>query len=119
MNNSWTTILAITNNRNRRKAPYHIVAEIQEPKNLQVAKMIGRDEVELLLAGDLIARIAVQTCCQSGLSIVYSELLDFGGDEIYFHPEKKLAGKTFGAAIMAYEDLKRLGYSQQDHGRNF
>ncbi len=108
------TILAITNNSGRRKAPYHIVAEVREPKNLQVAKMVGRDEVELLLAGDLIARIAVQTCCQSGLSIVYTELLDFGGDEIYFNQEKKLIGKTFGQAMMAYEDSTLIGIRFKD-----
>ena len=33
---------------------------------------------------DLIARITAQTCRQSGLSVVYAELLDFAGDEIYF-----------------------------------
>ena len=108
------TILAITNNPDRRRAPYHIVAEVHDPKNLQVAKMVGRDEVELLLAGDLIARIAVQTCCQSGLSIVYTELLDFGGDEIYFNHEKKLLGKTFGEAMLAYEDSAIIGIRFRD-----
>jgi ion channel POLLUX/CASTOR len=108
------TILAITNNPNRRPEPYHIVAEIHDAKNLEVAKMVGRDEVELLLAGDLIARIAVQTCCQSGLSVVYTELLDFGGDEIYFSNETKLAGKTFAEALLAYEDSAPIGIRFQD-----
>ena len=34
------TILAITNNPNRRVEPYHIVAEIKDEKNLEVAKMV-------------------------------------------------------------------------------
>ena len=46
--------------------------------------MVGGDEAELILVGDLIARIVAQTCRQSGLSVVYTELLDFDGDEIYF-----------------------------------
>ena len=36
---------------------------------------------------DLISRISVQTCRQAGLSVVYTELLNFGGDEIYFKNE--------------------------------
>jgi voltage-gated potassium channel Kch len=103
------TLLAITNNANRRADPYHIVAEIRNPRNLDVARMVGRDEAQLVLAGDLIARIAVQTCRQSGLSIVYNELLDFGGDEIYFHPEPALTGKTFGEALTLYEDSALIG----------
>lgn len=103
------TMLAITNNPNRRPQPYHIVAEIHDPKNMEVARMIGRDEVELILAGDLIARIIAQTCRQSGLSVIYNELLDFGGDEIYFKAEPALTGKTLGEALLAYEDSTVIG----------
>ncbi len=103
------TILAITNGPNRRPEPYHIVAEIRDPKNMEVARMVGKDEVELVLVGDLIARIIAQTCRQSGLSVVYTELLDFGGDEIYFKEEPTLAGKTFGEALMVYEDSTVIG----------
>lgn len=103
------TLLALTNHPQRRKSPYHIVAELQDPQNLDVARMVGRDEVELVVVGDLIARITVQTCQQSGLSVVYTELLDFGGDEIYFREEPALVGKTFADALMAYEDSTPIG----------
>ena len=103
------TLLAITNAPNRRAEPYHIVAEIRNPDNLEVAKLVGRDEVELVLVGDLIARVTAQTCRQSGLSVVYTELLDFGGDEIYFTEEPTLVGKTFGDALLAYDDSAVLG----------
>jgi voltage-gated potassium channel Kch len=43
------------------------------------------------------------------LSIVYTELLDFGGDEIYFKAEPALVGKTFGEALLAFEDSAVLG----------
>ena len=94
------SILAVTNGPNRRKEPYHLVAEIQSPANVEAAKLCGRDELEVVVAGDLISRIMVQTCRQSGLSVVHIELLDFGGDEIYFHEEKSLVGKTFGEALL-------------------
>ena len=103
------TILAITNNPNRREAPYHIVAEIKDEKNLEVAQMVGKDEVELVLSDYFIGRIMVQTSRQSGLSIVYTELMDFEGAEIYFKEEKELVGKTYGASILSYKDSSVIG----------
>jgi ion channel POLLUX/CASTOR len=108
------TILALTNNPNRRPEPYNIVAEIGESRNLEVARMVGRDEVQLIATGDLISRIIVQTSRQSGLSVVYTELLDFGGDEIYFHEEPKLVGRTFGDSLLAYEDSCIMGLRLRD-----
>lgn len=103
------TILAITNNPRRKAEPYHVVAEITDPKNVEAARMVGKGEVELVLTGSLISRIVAQTCRQSGLSVVYTELLDFGGDEIYFKEEPSLTGRTFGEALLAYEDSAVIG----------
>jgi voltage-gated potassium channel Kch len=108
------TLLAITHHPHRRKEPYHIVASIRDPKNLEVARMAGGEEGQLVLGDDLISRITVQTCRQSGLSVVYTELLDFDGDEIYFQEESGLAGKTFGEALFAYEDSAIIGVQQAD-----
>ena len=108
------TILAITNGPGRRKEPYHIVAVVQEPENLEAARLVGRDEAHIVLAGDLISRITVQTCRQSGLSVVHTELLDFGGAEIYFKEEPRLAGRTFGDTLSAYADSVVLGLRRAD-----
>ncbi len=103
------TILAITNNPDRREKPYHIIAEIKNFKNLEVAKMVGKDEIELILTDDIFARIMVQTSRQSGLSLVYQELMDFDGAEIYFNEEPKLVGKSFADAIFAYDFSAVMG----------
>ena len=55
------TILALTNNPDRRPDPYHIVAELQDLRNVEVARMVGRDEAQLIVSNDLISRIIVQT----------------------------------------------------------
>lgn len=110
------TLLAITNNPERRPEPYHIVAEIRDPKNLEVARMVAKDEAELVLVGDLIARVIAQTCRQSGLSVVYTELLDFGGDEIYFKEEPALVGKTFGESLHAFETSAVMGLRTRTGG---
>ncbi|NLP04824.1 potassium transporter TrkA [Candidatus Fermentibacteria bacterium] len=108
------TVLALVNNPNRRREPYHIVGVIDDPDNLEVAEMVGRSEAQLVLAGDMIARISAQTCRQSGLSIVYTELLDFGGDEIYFAEEPALIGRSFGESLMMYEDSSVIGICRAD-----
>ena len=108
------SILALTNNPDRRESPYHIVSRIREPENLGVAQMVGRDEVELVPVDDFIARLTAQTCRQSGLSVVYIDLLDFGGDEIYFAREPRLAGKAFGEALMAYQRCSVIGLRGED-----
>lgn len=103
------TILAITNNPDRRPEPYHIIAEMQETQNFEVARMIAKEEAELILTDDIVARIMVQTSRQSGLSVVYTELMDYGGDEIYYKNEPALVGKTYGEAIMLYESSCLMG----------
>ena len=108
------TILALTSGSRDVAQPYHIVAAIQDEDNMVVARLAGGNDVQLVLSGDLIARIAAQTCRQSGLSVVYTELLDFGGDEIYFHNEPQLAGKTFGEALLAYANSAMIGICHEE-----
>ena len=109
------TVLAITNHPNRRAEPYHIVTQIRHAKNMDVLKLVGeKDEVQAIQTGDLIARVVAQTSRQSGLSVVYTELMNFGGDEIYFKSEPALAGKTFGEALLVYEDSSLMGLRKAD-----
>ncbi|MFY0600969.1 MAG: NAD-binding protein [Cyclobacteriaceae bacterium] len=108
------TIVAIVTNPQRREAPYHITAEMEDKKNFEVAKMVGKNEVELILSDEIISRIMVQTSRQSGLSVVYIELMDFGGDEIYFMEERSLVGKTFREILFAYEDSAIMGIQYAD-----
>ena len=42
----------------------------------------------------------VQTARQSKLSVVYQDLLDFGGDEFYLVSEPKLVGRPFAQALI-------------------
>ena len=108
------TIVAIVTNPDRREAPYHITAEMEDKKNFEVAKMVGKDEVELILSDEIISRIMVQTSRQSGLSVVYMELMDFDGAEIYFQEEPSLIGKTFREILFLYEDSAIMGIQFAD-----
>ncbi len=89
--------------------PLHIVAEIYDARTEPVARMVAGKDAALLLAAPLVSRLLVQTGRQSGLSIVYTELLDFGGCEIYVTKEPKLAGKTFRQAAFELGTSTLLG----------
>ncbi|MBI2331689.1 MAG: NAD-binding protein, partial [Chloroflexi bacterium] len=105
----------ITNNPNRHEKPYHIVTQIRDPQNMDVLKLLSeKDIVQPILTTDLIARVVAQTSRQSGLSIVYTELMNFGGDEIYFKKEPGLSGKTYGEALLAYETSTVMGIRRVD-----
>jgi voltage-gated potassium channel Kch len=103
------SLLAITNNPHRRIQPFHIVTEIHDQTNMEAARLVGKDEATILLISDIIAHIIAQTCRQSGLSVVYTELLNFEGDEIYFNEEPELIGHTFGDALLMYTDSAVIG----------
>jgi ion channel POLLUX/CASTOR len=103
------TILALTNHPSRPEKKYHIVAEIQETRNIEIAQMVGRDELVTIQSYDIISRIMVQTSRQSGLSVVYTEIMAFEGDELYFLEEEKLFGKTFGESLFMFEDSTVIG----------
>lgn len=76
-----------------------------------MARMVGKDEVELILTDDIIGRIMVQTSRQSGLSIVLTELLDFNGDEIYFKHENSLIGKLLEKLFLIMKIHWSLAYN--------
>ncbi len=107
-------VLGLTNRKNRKAEPFHIVAEIKEEKNMEAADLVGGDEAIFVLSADLISRIMAQTCRQSGLSVVYSEILQFEGDEIYFAEEPSLIGKTYRDLLFAYENSAIIGIFTKD-----
>lgn len=103
------TLLAVGRTAPATGRRQHVVTEIRDPRNLAVARLTGARRIEALEIGDLIAKIAVQTCLQSGLSIVYDELIGFAGDEIYFVDAAPLVGQSFARALHQLEDSTLLG----------
>ena len=106
---SIKAIAAIVNNPNRRKEKYNIVSKMNIKENYELAKIIGGDETKVLFFGDMLARVGAQSCLQSGLAHVYLELVNFDGDEIYFHKEPTLVGKNYGDAVLSYDTSSVIG----------
>jgi voltage-gated potassium channel Kch len=109
------TVLALNRGPIQRDGePHQIVAEIQDPSNLEAARLVGGDDTVIVDKSETISRLIVQTARQSGLSIAYTELLDFEGDEIYFRADESLIGRTFGEALHAYEECTVMGLQLTD-----
>lgn len=104
------SVLAVTNNPNRKKEKFHIVAEIVNESNIEAAYLVGKDEAIYVQSNELTARLTAQSCRQSGLSVIYTELIDFDGDEIYFKNEPSLSGKKFQDALFAYNNSSVIGF---------
>ena len=103
------SVLALTNNKKRKKGKYHIVAEITDNANIEAATLVGGDEAKYIFTQRFVSRITAQICRQSGLSLVFDELLQFEGDEIYFQHEPTLAGRKFGEVLFQYRNSSIIG----------
>jgi hypothetical protein len=57
----------------------------------------------------MISQIITQTCRQPGLSMVYTELLDFDGDELYITAVEETIGRTFEDVMLMFETSAVVG----------
>jgi voltage-gated potassium channel Kch len=109
------TLLALTTASDDEHAKgRHVVAEIQQAGNLDVARLAGGDGVVLIDKPETISRLIVQTSRQSGAARVYRELLAFDGDEIYMRQDPALASRTYREALQAYGNCAVIGLLAAD-----
>lgn len=101
--------LALTSSPAHSGVKYHIVGELTDPANLDIAHIVGGEEARWIVGPELIGRITVQTCRQSGLSNIYQELLDFDRNEIYVTDQPSLVGLTYFDAQLSFDDSTVIG----------
>ncbi|MEU8143227.1 potassium transporter TrkA [Nonomuraea sp. NPDC048901] len=107
------TLLGLTNRNWRRRRP-PIIASVADSSNRVAAELAANGHAQVVDTDDIASRLIVQTCRQSGLSVVVTDLLDFGGDEIYMRTEPKLTGFPYGEALFAYETASLIGIRRGD-----
>ena len=103
------TVLALSHALPAHEPGPQVVAELHEPANLDAAQLISRGGARWLLTTSLIRRLTAQTCRQRGLSMVYTELLDFEGTELYFTEQPQLTGRTYLDAQFGFADSAVMG----------
>ncbi|WP_433544193.1 CASTOR/POLLUX-related putative ion channel (plasmid) [Streptomyces sp. CA-294286] len=108
------SLLAVSRTRREDGAGPDIVAGIKDKENLPAARLAGGANCRLVSVQGFIARLLVQTSLHAGLSSVYTELLEFAGDEIYIRPQPELVGRTFADAQLAYRTSSAIGLLEGD-----
>lgn len=103
------TVLALTRGAGHADRDYHIIAEIQDPENLRAAGLVGGAETVLIDKRETVAKLVVHAARQSGASVAFLELLDFGGEEVYFSEDPTFHGRSYSDALLAYEDCSVIG----------
>lgn len=103
------SVMSFTNGKNRKKDSYNIVAEIIDNENLEAAEVAGNGEAVFVHSSDLISRIIAHACRKSGLFIIYSSLIQFEGDEIYFQVQEDLEGKTYRELLSRFDTSSVFG----------
>jgi voltage-gated potassium channel Kch len=107
------TLLALANRSwNGHRPP--VVTTVVASRNLAAARLAGGQAAVVVDADDITARLVVQTSRQAGLSVLFSDLLDFDGDEIYMRAEPTLTGMAFGDTLYAYETATTIGLRRGD-----
>lgn len=101
------TTLAVLTAAGSRLVP--VVAELADAETARALEDAAEGQVLTVRAPEVIARVTAQACRRPGLSAVWQDLLDFGGDEIYFHPADELVGHTFAEAVLAYDRSAVIG----------
>src|SRR5207249_4889976 len=81
---------------------------------IELLNMFGGGQVECVRSNEIIAKLIAQTFRQSGVNVVYHELLDFAGDELYFYQHGgKLRGKTYRDTLFMFERSCVFGLYQE------
>jgi len=103
------TIMAILAACDEGRTP-PVVAQLYFPRNRELALEISPGDVLVLDEDVILSKILVQTSRQPGLSLVYSDLVGFVGNEVYFSsPPAWMLGKTFAQAQFHFRQSMPLG----------
>jgi len=84
--------------------PPPVIAQLHYRRHRDLASAISPGNIIILDEETILSKILVQTSRSHGLSLVYSDLVGFVGNEVYFSkPPEFLLGKSFGSVSLHFE----------------
>ncbi|MEQ1873953.1 MAG: hypothetical protein ABL953_09515 [Ilumatobacteraceae bacterium] len=92
----------------------HVVVELKRRTLADTLHTVSRGRALTVTGPHVIAQVTAEVCRYHGMSDVYQDLFDFEGDEIYFHSEPALVGRSFGEAVQSFETSSILGLRTAD-----
>ncbi|KAG6969574.1 hypothetical protein JG687_00003143 [Phytophthora cactorum] len=91
----------------------HIVAELRDIDNDPLVRLVGGEEVEILVSHDIIGRLVLMSARSPGLARVYSSLLGFEGNEFYFKEWPECIGVPFGGLTERFPNAIPMGIKRK------
>ena len=92
----------------------NIVAEVFDESNRRLAESVAPEEVTIVDADDVLARIIVQTSRSVGVAQVYDEILSFAGSELYLIAGPWESGTAFREMSFHFSDGVAVGLRRAD-----
>jgi voltage-gated potassium channel Kch len=105
--NIVSTVLAVK--AVNANASTRIIAELDDDHTAEAITTATNGQVIAVRSQHVIARVTAQASRQPGLAAVTLDLLDFAGDEIYITAIPELVGKTYGDALLAFNEASVIG----------
>jgi ion channel POLLUX/CASTOR len=102
-----STVLAarsLSNNPDQR-----FIAEVDDANTAEALTESSAGQVLTVIPKHVISSVTAQPSRQSGIPNVILELLDFDGDEIYFHSAPALIGKSYFEAQLSFNKAAVIG----------
>jgi hypothetical protein len=87
----------------------HVVAELRDIDNEALLRLVGGDQVDILVSHDVIGRLVLMAARSPGLAKVFSALLGYEGNEFYIKEWPELVGEKFGSIAVRFPDAVPLG----------
>lgn len=108
------SVIAYLKDENAYDRDAYITAVIHDRRNLEAARIAGEGKAEIIFFKDMIARVVANTCRQPGLSMVLTDMFDFGGAEFYYEEFPELTGKKFGDILNLFRYSVVVGICRKD-----
>jgi ion channel POLLUX/CASTOR len=105
--NIVSTVLAVKSVNSNTAT--RIIAELDDENTAEAISTATNGQVIAVRSQNVIARVTAQASRQPGLAAVTLDLLDFAGDEIYITAVRELVGKTYGDALLAFNEASVIG----------
>jgi len=82
-------------------SPTRVIAELEDPEIARALASASDGRVITVTSGEVVSLIGAQVARAPGLGVVYEDLLDFDGDELYVTPVTSAwVGKSLGQALL-------------------
>jgi hypothetical protein len=92
-----------------------ILAEVEDTGTAVALREVVGDRLIAISPTQIIARITAQASRAAGLGLIYQELLDFDGDEMYFKLiPQHLVGRNLGEVLMSSATATIIGLHSAD-----